>query len=342
MIPVLASIATFNAAPNGANLLNLIQTIGAVPAAKKLKYQNALRQLYEGFPNPIYVTANPFALSLGLVNGIGVPRSQAVPSHQVDAILALEELHGIAQGQALLQDICANVGAHGWRVGLRDAVGTASGGNECQVAGGIMPDNYRTPLSVALEAGTAAAGGEIATAMTNLGHAPGPAAYGWLEAQINATPIYRIQGAPSATPSSATHGANWISAAMLQNWVNGVQVFPAPLAAPQSADAVVVLVTVLHGGATNGGGGHSTVRWNASNQSHNYPRPGFISLGHELIHAFHNQLGDQPGGDTNTALGVLFEYLCVGLGPPVFTGATHTENGLRAATGVPNRPAYTP
>src|SRR5690606_32408926 len=81
MIPLVNAVAAFGAAATGANLLQVIQAIGNLPAAKKTKYANALTNLYNSFPNPIYVTVNPFTLHTGIANGIGVVRSAAVPSH---------------------------------------------------------------------------------------------------------------------------------------------------------------------------------------------------------------------------------------------------------------------
>ncbi|ACC75061.1 M91 family zinc metallopeptidase [Paraburkholderia phymatum] len=339
MIPVVNAVDQFNVAATGANLLVLIQAIGNLPAAKKVKYANALSQLYNTFPNPIYVTVNPFTLHTGMAPGIGVVRSGNVPSHQVDAVLALQTLDNFAAGHTLLDDLCTEVAA-GHRVAIADAVGTASGGNECAIVNG-MPDDYQTDLAAALNGSYNAVGNCISGAMTAMGHAPALAAsFNWLETQIDNTPVYQLQGAPSVIPSSVTCGANWISAATLQSWVSGHTAFPAGVALADVDSAKLVIGTVLAAGATRGIGGHTRVRWNASNlTSAGTARPPYIGLGHELIHALHNMRGNQPGVENGTTT-ALYEYLCVGLGP--YAAFPNTENALRAGAGVALRPYYAP
>ena len=342
MIPVVNAVAAFGAAGTGANLLALIQVIGNLSVASKLKYANALTQLYNSFPNPVYITVNPFALSIAAVAGIGVVRSPNVASHQTDAVLALQQLHGFGTGNTLLQDICNEVNA-AHRISVADAVGTFSGGNECQIVNG-MPDDYQTDIAAALIGNHAAVGGCIGLAMTAMGHPPGAAggaSFAWLETQINNTPVYQLQGAPNMVPSSTTYGANWISQATLQDWVNGVNAFPAGLPPLQVNAAMLVIGLVLNAGATRSGGGHTRVRWNASNlTSAGLPRPPYIGLGHELIHAWHNMRGEQPGSENGTTT-PLYEYLCVGLGPFAAL-ANNTENALRGGAGVALRPYYAP
>ncbi|MBF0234931.1 MAG: hypothetical protein HQK65_18135 [Desulfamplus sp.] len=336
MLPVLNALNTYNGAPIGANLLNLITVIDAVPGLKKIKYTAALNALYADFPNPIYVTVNPFAISLLMANGIGIPRSNNVRSHQVDAVLALRTLHGFPAGNALLTAICQRV-AINKRCAIVDASHTASGGNECAALG--MSDDATNQLIVALAQNHGAVGACISAALTAMGHAPAVGgSYAWLQGQIDAMPIPNIRGMPSVTPSSNIHGANWISAAMLQAWVTNTAQFPAPLVGQPATDAVLVLGAVLYPGAVPNAGTHTRVNWNAANQSAVSPRPPFIGLAHELVHAMHNQRGDQAGYDTNTTTGVLYEYLCVGLGP--FANALISENSIRAGAGVAQRDRY--
>jgi hypothetical protein len=339
MLPVLNAVGVYNTTPTGANLLAVMAAINNLPMGKKLKYSNPLNDLYGSFPNVIYVTVNPFTINLNLAPGIGVPRSADVPSHQTDAVMALRTLDGLGAGHNLLQAICQEVANNGHRVGVVDANNTASGGNEC--AGlAAMSDNHRTQLAAALSSNHAAVGACIGAAMANMGHSPVvPGSYNWLEAQIDAMPIYQLVGPPSTTPSSNVHGAGWISAATLQAWVTNAAQFPAPLAAPADVvHAKLVLSAVLHPGNVANAGGHARVKWNAANQSVVAPRPPYIGLAHELVHALHDQRGDQPGFDTNTPTGVLYEYLCVGLGP--FAAEPITENAVRASAGIPQRLNY--
>ncbi len=342
MLPVVNAVAAYNApgGDTGANLMALIQAIGAVPAVKILKYGNALALLYRSYPTPLYVQVNAGGISLSRapVPGIGLPLSQAVPSHQTDVVLALLQLDAVPVGHQLLLDICAEI-ANGHRCGIADAANTFSGGNECA---GLAPHSnvFRTNLGDALAGQYAAVGQAIGAAMTALGHAP-PVGYNWLVQQINAMPIPNLVGVPSAIASSAVHGANWISAATLTGWVTNATVFPAPLAANRVNDAIVVIGSVLHGGATPSGVGirHTRVHWNASNlNAAGVARPAYVGLAHELIHALHNQRGDQPGMDNNHVTTVLYEYLCVGLG--AFAAAPRTENAVRAGAGLVLRPRY--
>lgn len=338
MLPTLNAINTFAGAQTGANLLAVMQAIENVPAPKKIQYANALNALYASFPSPIYVTVGPFTLNLVMVAGIGVPRSVNVHSHQTDAVIALHTLDGFVAGHNLLVALCQEV-ANGHRVGVTDASNTASGGNEC--AGLTYPSSaHRTQLIDALVNNHGAVGARIAAAMTNMGHAPAVAgSYAWLEAQIDATPIYGLRGLPNVVASSTVHGPSWISAATLQGWVSNTAQFPAPLVAPADADAVLVLGAVLHAGKVHNAGGNTRVNWNAANLSTLAYRPPYIGLAHELVHALHNQRGDQAGFDTATTTGVLYEYQCVGLGS--FVNEPISENTVRAgAPGVAQRDRY--
>ena len=73
-------------------------------------------------------------------------------------------------------------------------------------------------------------------------------------------------------------------------------------------------------------------------------RPPEIGLAHELIHAFHNAYGSQPGKEIYDFSTVLAELLCVGLGP--FSNQPITENLIRQSwndkykTNVDKREVY--
>ncbi|TQV82683.1 hypothetical protein FKG94_08120 [Exilibacterium tricleocarpae] len=343
MLPVVNAVDAYGALANGANLLALIRAIGNVPAAKKIKYDGPLRALYNSFPNFIYVSVNPaFALSTAQTPGINVCKQPNVPSHQVDAVLALSQLDALPSGHALLAALQAQAAARPARwTEVKCAAATVSGGNECAIFGG-RPDNYQTTLAAALIGNPNNVGALIGPALTALGHPPAagnPAPFTWLQGQIDNSPVYKLVGPPSATPSSAVHGVGWISAATLQNWANGTTVFPAGVAAGAVDDAKVVLGTVLRDGAVAGPGGHARVKWNASNlTAGGVARPPYIGLGHELVHALHNTRGEQPGSENGHTTTALYEYLCVGLG--VFATAPITENTLRGDAGLALRTRY--
>lgn len=332
------AVAAYNLAPGSAAYLLVHQEIQALPAAKKLRYANAIRALQQSMGN-VYVTANPFTIHFAQANAIGVPRVMASPQHQTDALLALHQLHGVPAGMALMQAICNRTGVNGKRVAIQpwDAQNT----NKCHVVGMAA---VKTDLADALENNRGQAGAAILAALNALNHPPLGGGYAWLSGQVDATPIYDLQGLPNANASSTVHGAGWVSAAMIQNWCTNATVFPAPLIGPQVQDAALVLATVLQGGATAGGGEHAMVRWNVTSVQFTdtlgvvRQRPPYIAMAHELIHGYHNLLGDQAGHEIGTYSRVLYEYQCVGLGP--WAGSPHTENAVRASANLALRTCY--
>ncbi|MGQ3890331.1 M91 family zinc metallopeptidase [Legionella sp. CNM-1927-20] len=87
-------------------------------------------------------------------------------------------------------------------------------------------------------------------------------------------------------------------------------------------------ITVLYPYTIPGLGSGTTVRWNAfDNYLRNNERPPAIGLAHELIHAFYNAAGLQPGKEQDDTTAVL-EFLAVGLG--IWENADMTENVIRA------------
>lgn len=339
--PLWQAVGAFEGAQTGANLLQVINNIGALPLAKKIRYATALAGLYNSFPNPIYVTPG---LTLDMADqgdGIGVPRSPAIPSHQTDAILALEQISNAAQGGALIAAICNRIGTSGNRVGIQPWDGLQT--NACRIAIVNGGDDAKTDLALALEFDNANAGEAIQNALDAMGHAGG-AGHIWLENQIDACPIYDIQGVPGLAGSATVHGAGWVTAAMINAWSTGAQVFPAPLAHPQDQDAKIVIGALLHAGSATRPGAHTIVHWNGSDVTLvdtlgvQHDRPPYIALAHELIHAFHNISGDQAGHEIDTYSRVLYEFQCVGLGP--WDGAVLTENDVRISAGLAPRLAY--
>ncbi len=296
MLPLVNAVHTYEGTANPANLLAVYLTIDNLPAGKKVRYSQAIADLQNSMA-AVKVTANPFTLHAvpSAVFGIAVPRSNTSPGIQTDIIIALRQLEMLPTGRALIIAISNQFGATGKQVGVQkwDFQQT----NKCQIAATMNndADRAKTDLALAmeLEFQQANAGGVIASCLTRLGHAP-PAGYTWLQNQVNTCPIYRIVGLPSVIPSANVHGANWVSAAMLQAWGNGAAVFPQPLAGQRAEDAAVVLATILQGGATPGLGVHSTALWDKSSDRFTdtmgvvQAKLPYISLGHELIHAYHN------------------------------------------------------
>lgn len=332
---ILASLTSFVATNNLSHIWDVHRAIDALPAAKKLRYQVAIQALQDSMPNLYYTP--PDVLALGGA-GIGIPRVAGTPNHQTDVIYALHALNAIQAGNQLLTALVNQIGVANKRVAIQAWNGSQA--NECAVTGG-MPDQAQCNIALAVEYQPGNAGAAITSCLNNLGHAAG---YAWLEAQIDATPIHSLMGVPGNVPSSVTHGAGWLSAAMITAWVNNTAVFPAPLVGQQAEDAKLTLATALFAGSTPAAGLHTIVRWNRQSTSYTntagvtIAKIVYISMGHELIHALHNMRGDQPGSEFGTYSRVLYEFYCVGLGP--WAGANLTENHLRQSGGYGARVCY--
>ena len=88
--------------------------------------------------------------------------------------------------------------------------------------------------------------------------------------------------------------------------------------------------------ATNGIGVPTTIHWNPNEvNTPTGPRPAFIGLAHELIHAWHNLRGDALMDDRWEEMATvgLYQYA---------NYRSKTENKVRAEHGVPLRPSYAP
>lgn len=110
-------------------------------------------------------------------------------------------------------------------------------------------------------------------------------------------------------------------------WIAG-QPLPGRLTPRAKNHALVATLAALRAVSPSGGGSESSIGWNpyASNPL-NLSRPPAIGLAHELVHAYYNGLGEQLGYDFGHPSTVLFEFLCVGLGP--WDEAAISENSIR-------------
>jgi hypothetical protein len=89
----------------------------------------------------------------------------------------------------------------------------------------------------------------------------------------------------------------------------------------------------LYPHAQAGTGSPSAVRFAVGpHDAFRHQRPPAIALGHELVHAYFSQLGDQPGEEVSHFSTALFEFRCVGLGP--WNNDAVSENALRAQWGA--------
>jgi len=110
-------------------------------------------------------------------------------------------------------------------------------------------------------------------------------------------------------------------------WIAG-NPLPARLSPRAQNHALVATLAALRDVSPSANGAESVIGWNpyASNPL-NLSRPPAIGLAHELIHAYYSGLGQQLGRDFGHPSTVLFEFLCVGLGP--WDEAPISENGIR-------------
>jgi hypothetical protein len=206
--------------------------------------------------------------------------------------------------------------------------------NECVTIGD--QDHAKTTLAFALEFQTAGVALALTASLASAGQLA-PAGYVWLANQLCNHYIPDIQQLPGGPASHTVHGANWVTAAMVQGWANGAAVFPAPLVGQAAIDAHLILVCVLHGNMAEGAGVSATVRWSSQSRSFTdtagvvHARPPHLALAHELTHAYHNITGTQTGHDTGTPSRVLYEWLCIGIGD--WAAEPISENAVRAAMG---------
>jgi len=256
---------------------------------------------------------------------------------QASAINALGNIQAIAVGNALLTAIDVRLVAGG--VFCSIAPWDAQAANKCAALG--VGDNAKTPLALALEFNRANAHAALTAALVTAGQAGN---YAWLAAQICNHAIPNIIGVPAVAASSVTHGANWVTTLMVQNWATNAVQFPGPLAGQQAIDAALIIIAVLHASLGAGAGTHARVHWSAQSVSFTdtggtvRPRPPFLALAHELIHAWHDITGTQTGHDINTYSRVVYEYLCIGLGD--WAGMAISENAIRASAGIVLRTMY--
>lgn len=173
-------------------------------------------------------------------------------------------------------------------------------------------------------------------------------AFTWLAQQINQMPLYSVYEHENQYPATFLTTANQpVSAFGLHQWFttgNNCAFVQARQGVTASGVSIMdfiknaVIILLSANSARNPAGG-SRVTFDVhdwSQNTQNVPRvmntmadrPPAIGLAHELIHAYHNQLGSQPGRDFGDFTTTLNELLCVGLGP--WNQAPITENAIRA------------
>lgn len=277
--------------------------------------------------------------------GIGIGGDQAF---QNSVRQALTQIFATASGQHLLNGIVAAITPTGNNPLKRISIQPWNPMNMNMCA--AMPrqntlEDPMTPLARAVIGNhppNIAIGITNALNATNQNNANG---YQLIAHHINMIPNYQLQGAVANNP-----GNYGVTAAHVQAWATGANAFPLPLQPPQLQGLQHALLIVLQAGMNPGVGCSSRVNWNPAHNTitiagvqHN--RPPYISLAHELIHAYNDLNGLQIGLDNLSPSTVLYEYMCVGLGTwanpaNLAVNPPRTENAIRALANLPLRLQY--
>ncbi|WP_419419180.1 M91 family zinc metallopeptidase [Legionella sp. D16C41] len=146
----------------------------------------------------------------------------------------------------------------------------------------------------------------------------------WLAKCISDMPHITLKG----TPENKSYFSKPLSSDDISAWLaGGYDNLVKNFDSVTIAQILCATITVLYPYTTPGLGSGTTIRWNAfDDYSRNNERPPAIGLAHELIHAFYNAAGLQPGKEQDDTSAV-FEFLAVGLG--VWENADFTENTIR-------------
>lgn len=273
--------------------------------------------------------------------GIGIAEQKATDPTQIAnfqnrVVASLQNLYALASGNALITALLAGLPAK--RVGIvaPRSWGNGWGSNECASLGG---DAGRTTAAVSMGGGlnTDVVTNALQIKMNATGHQND---WDWLAAQINAVPRFQMVGGVAAAP-----GNYGILGLDVQRWIQGTRPFLQGVP-NDTKDVVKNAIMVFLGtgagpGLTNGLGGHSRVYYDPrKNFNSQGARPAYVGLGHELVHAYYNMQGGQlsHSEDSTHFSTVLYEYMCVGLGP--WAGQPICENQLRADDNLPLRMQY--
>jgi Effector protein len=272
--------------------------------------------------------------------GIGISNDGVAgyPNFYNQVSAALQSINAHAVGQALITGIIQRRTQNQKYMSIKPP---RNGGdaNEAQSLGG---DDARTALAKAIGSDDYAAAVEIVrVALNGSGHQND---YNWLATQLNAVPRYTLQGNVAA--GAGNYG---ILALDVERWLQRDRPLFNPFRDPELAfiqNALQVVVAGLNRQAP-GSGSHSVVFWNPTKTTGTLStgapnqRPAFVGLAHEMIHAYHNLHGTQLSWseDSSHSSTVLYEYMCVGLGPWA-AAATPTENAIRTENAQPTRALY--
>lgn len=229
---------------------------------------------------------------------------------------ALGYIQRTATGADLLQNLLLQMRGSGSKIAI-----VKGNGNSCASGGAAL-----TKLAKALCHNQGDKGKAVADAMRRCGHTDD---WEWLAPLISTTPAYTIQGTPETTGCGVA-----VLPIDIERWCDGTRPFGYPQSNADIETIKLVLLVILKDGALAGDGAGSKVVWNPAKVSATNTngvllhRPPAVGLAHELLHAWYNLVGQQLGVDNGHFSTVLFEYMCVGLGP--WTGAGVNENSIRS------------
>ncbi|WP_263382726.1 type III secretion system effector protein [Granulicella arctica] len=145
----------------------------------------------------------------------------------------------------------------------------------------------------------------------------------WLADKINKTPKYHLKGVPPIAASNMG-----VTEGMVQAWVGGQSIWTDFGNDPDLEQIKNAIIVALYPYSGTGNGCSSMVNYSLGSANPlNVERPPAIGLAHELVHAYFNMKGKQPGYEVENSTTVLFEYRCVGLGP--WHGKSICENAIR-------------
>jgi hypothetical protein len=173
--------------------------------------------------------------------------------------------------------------------------------------------------------------------LTSLGHQND---YAWLRNQLRAIPRYRLRGLVAAVPNNMG-----VLDLDLERWLTYQRPLYQGLSNNDKDDmknAIMVFLSTAGGmPVVNGAGTNSRIYYDPRKNFNSMGvRPAYVGLAHELIHHYYNMRGSQisHSEDSGHFSTVLYEYMCVGLGP--WAGSAINENRIRADAGVAARTQY--
>lgn len=297
------------------------------------------------FPLPAALTPGFVNAMQGVQDGNGAPvtgdnnQMQHLQGFLQYTHYCLNYINATPAGQVLLNAV--RTAAQPTYIGPSPVHNQTTGMSRCFVARMVIDNNMNIGVNERAQ---------LIQILEQTSGAQGINAFNWLANQINQMPLYSMYEQSNAYPPTfLTTGGAPVAAGDLQQWFNTGSncnlVNNLTAAAPIQGvpllnfvrNAVIVLL-YANSPASPGSGNNIDfdVRdWSQNNfgedqtQNTMADRPPAIGLAHELIHAYHNGRGDQPGVEFGGYSTTLFELLCVGMGP--WAGYAVTENAIRNA-----------